>query len=107
MDAQVIPVVFREIDDRQRVSLMNSATQAYLVREGIDLTEGMMVRLCEPMAAPEHKLDWKVADGRVTYVRETGRWMVELDCPVVVASGVGDDHWAAKIEPAFMGPIAG
>jgi hypothetical protein len=107
VEAQVVPVWFREADEQRRVSLMNSATQAYLQREGVDLTEGMELHLCEPMLGPEHKLDWKVADGRVTYVRGTGRWMVELLSPVVAASSVSDDHWAAKIDPAFMGPIAG
>lgn len=103
----MIPVAFREADDQQRVSLMRNATQAYLTREGIPLTEGMVVHLCEPVLASENRLDWNVADGRVTYVSETGRWMVELLSPVVVASSVSDDHWAAKIDPAFMGPIAG
>ena len=100
-------MAFREVDDQQRVSLMRNATQAYLTREGIPLTEGMVVHLCEPVVASENRLDWNVADGRVTYGSETGRWMVELLSPIVVASSVSDDHWAAKIDPAFRGPIAG
>lgn len=103
----MIPVAFRETDDKQRVSLMRDATQAYLMREGMPLTEGMVVHLCEPVVASENRLAWNVADGRVTYVSETCRWMVELLSPVLVASSVSDDHWAAKIDPPFMGPFAG
>ena len=53
-----------------------------------------------------NRLDWNVADGRVTEASETAiEWSTGWS-PVVVASSVSDDHWAAKIDPASMGLIA-
>jgi hypothetical protein len=32
----------------------------------------MALHLCEAITRPEHKIDWNVADERVTYVKRTG-----------------------------------
>lgn len=104
--APTIPVWFRETDDRGRVSLANASTQRYLADEGIQLIEGAPVRLCEPISRSNHRLDWRVAEGRAVFLPEFGRWMAELETPILVASEAPREHWGRRIDPGFLGPLA-
>lgn len=105
METPLVPVRFRERDDSGRVSLMNADTRAFIDSEGIALTEGLRLHLCQPSALGR-TLDWQVADGTATFDTATGRWMAELVSSIGRASESDADHWSRRIPPGWRGPWA-
>lgn len=107
MQPLLIPVRFRETDARGLVSLANPLTDAYLRNRGLELSDGLQLRLADPPAGIENRIDWKVADGVARFDAPAGRWMAEVVSDVEVASALPAEHWARAIEPDWLGPLAG
>lgn len=103
----VLPVDFRETDAEGRVSLANQSTRQFLERQGIELVDGLDIRLCQPLRSADGRVDWKTADARAHFANHTGRWVAELLSPAIRSSVAAADHWSRRIPPDWLGPLAG